>query len=132
MVVYIQIYAGLSEDAVKMLVKERHIVGIGLDTASVDPGSSKVSIIHFTSKVFLLSRIILNLTSMIRNYCFSLQTFPAHVLLAKEQIFSLENVANLRTLITDTEGTCSLRLFVLPLNIVGGTGAPTRILAYCK
>lgn len=38
------ICAGLSEDAVKMLIKERQIIGIGLDTSSVDPGSSKVGI----------------------------------------------------------------------------------------
>lgn len=43
------ICAGLSEDAVKMLIEQRQILGIGLDTPSVDPGSSKVSIIS-TSK----------------------------------------------------------------------------------
>ncbi|KAJ6635474.1 Isatin hydrolase [Pseudolycoriella hygida] len=92
-------FPGLSENATKMLVEERQIIGIGLDTSSVDLGSTK--------------------------------TFPVHVFLAQEQIFSLENVANLRTLIEGANG-CSLRLFILPLNIVGGTGAPTRILAYCQ
>ncbi|XP_037041195.1 isatin hydrolase-like isoform X2 [Bradysia coprophila] len=85
---------------VEMLIKARQINGIGLDTASVDPGAN--------------------------------QAFSTHVLLAKEQIFSLENVANLRTLLSETKSNCSLRLFILPLNIVGGTGAPARILAYCE
>lgn len=38
---------GISEDAATFLAKERKIIGIGLDTASVDPGFSKVSITNY-------------------------------------------------------------------------------------
>lgn len=34
---------GLSADAAELLAKERQIIGVGLDTASVDPGINKVS-----------------------------------------------------------------------------------------
>jgi len=93
-------FPGISGDAAKFLAKDRKIIGIGLDTASIDHGSSVA--------------------------------FPAHVVLAKEQIYNLENVANLNTLASEIKEDCQLRLFVLPLKIVGGTGAPARILAYCK
>lgn len=61
-----------------------------------------------------------------------MQTFPAHLVLAVKQIFGIENVANLQLLINEAKEGCSLRLLILPLIIVGGTGAPARILGYCE
>lgn len=64
---------------------------------------------------------------------FLLQTHPAHVLMAEKQIYNLENVANLHLLLNAAKNNnCLIHLFVLPLKIVGGTGSPTRILAYCR
>lgn len=71
------------------------------------------------------------------------QTYPVHDFLASKQVYNLENVANLH-LLTDKqipiskwasnlEGNCiSLKFFVLPLKIIGGTGSPVRILSQCK
>lgn len=52
--------------------------------------------------------------------------------MADKQIYNLENVANLHLLLDATQNNCHIHLFVLPLKIVGGTGSPARILAYCK
>jgi len=89
-------FPGISLNAAKWLSNERNIVGIGIDTPSVDVGNDS--------------------------------TYPVHVFLAKKQIYNIENVANLHTL----DPTCSLHLLVLPIKIIGATGAPSRILAYCK
>lgn len=34
--------AGISEEAIKWLVEERQIVGVGIDTPSVDQGTNQV------------------------------------------------------------------------------------------
>ncbi|KAJ6648217.1 Kynurenine formamidase [Pseudolycoriella hygida] len=93
-------FPGISANLANWLVNKRHITGIGLDTASIDPGNSK--------------------------------SFPAHAILSKNQIYNLENVANLDSLLRAKRNDCALHLFVMPLKVTGGTGAPASILAYCK
>jgi len=88
-------FPGISEDAIKWLVEERQIVGIGLDTPSTDQGMD--------------------------------QRYPVHLFAASRQVYNLENVANLHQLLGYRRR--EIRIFVLPLKIVGGTGAPARILA---
>lgn len=39
-------FLGISENVARWLVNERQIIGIGLDTASIDPGNSKVLLFH--------------------------------------------------------------------------------------
>ncbi|OXA58660.1 Kynurenine formamidase [Folsomia candida] len=94
-------YLGIHPNAAKWLADERQIVGVGIDTPSVDLGNSK--------------------------------TFPVHIFLAERQIYNIENVANLHNLIQSSKNSsCELHLFVLPIKIVGATGAPARVLAFCK
>lgn len=62
-----------------------------------------------------------------------MKTYPVHVLFGERQIYNIENVANLHTLLGKTKSSqCQLQLFVLPIKIIGATGGPTRILGYCK
>lgn len=119
---------GISLNAAKWLVNERQIVGIGIDTPSVDVGSSQVNVwLYLILDFDLISDVPINATTI------NFQTFPVHVYLAGKEVYGIENVANLHNLINSGErSNCDLHLFVLPLKIIGGTGAPARILAYCK
>ena len=85
-------FPGVDPKAAEWLVANRNIVGLGVDTPSVDYGQSKL--------------------------------FQTHVTLFDANIFGLENVANLDKL--PKTGTI---LYVNPMKIKGGSGAPARILA---
>jgi kynurenine formamidase len=110
----------------KFLSDERQIVGIGIDTPSIDPGTSKV---HSVNLNFIRNKSAVCCRPVLMIFIYFAKTFPAHQLLAKKEVFNIENVANLHLIPIET---CDLRLFILPLKIVGGTGSPARILAYCN
>jgi kynurenine formamidase len=88
-------FPAISEGAARRLVVERGVVGIGVDTLSVDNGEAHDS--------------------------------PCHRLVHGAGAYILENLANLEQL-------PALGAFVViaPLPIVGGTGAPARVLAFCE
>jgi kynurenine formamidase len=88
-------FPGISEAAARRLVVDRGVVGIGVDTLSVDNGEARDS--------------------------------PCHRLVHGAGAYILENLANLEQL-------PALGAFVViaPLPIVGGTGAPARVLAFCE
>ncbi|KAL4711436.1 hypothetical protein ACJJTC_016190 [Scirpophaga incertulas] len=88
-------FPGLSLEVAEWIVSSyKNIVGIGVDVASVDPGSS------------------LN--------------FPVHKTFAKAGLYSVENI-KLNTKIPDY-GCLAL---VMPMKILRGSGAPTRLVAVC-
>jgi kynurenine formamidase len=87
-------FPAVSASAARLLVLERGVVGIGLDTLSADNGEAPDS--------------------------------PCHHTVHGAGGFILENLANLE--LVPEQGA-----FVLigPLPIVGGSGAPARVLAFC-
>ena len=115
----VHVIIGISENAMKWLGEERHIVGIGIDTPSVDQGSDEVRLSHFSCHINLIFQTIIH---------FLLQRYPVHLYAGPKQIYNLENVANLHLI----PAASHIKLFVLPLKITGGTGAPARILAAVK
>jgi kynurenine formamidase len=88
-------FPAVSADAARVLVRERGVVGIGLDTLSADNGEASDS--------------------------------PCHHLVHAAGGYILENLANLEQL--PARGAFVL---IAPLPIVGGTGAPARVLAFCE
>ncbi|GAF95176.1 unnamed protein product, partial [marine sediment metagenome] len=85
-------FPGFSTESVKFLVEERNIIGIAIDTPSIDYGKSK--------------------------------EFKVHQVLCGADKLALENIANLDKL-PPSEAT----LYVIPMLIKGGTGAPARVFA---
>lgn len=85
-------FPGLSAEATDFLIKERHVCGIGIDTAGIDGGASV--------------------------------TFAANKLMAENDCFHIENLANLHRLMPK-----DFILFVGAPAIEGGTGSPCRVLA---
>jgi len=85
-------FPGVSREAAEWLVA-RKVSGVGVDTASLDPGPSR--------------------------------DFMAHRILNGAGIYGLENVANLDQ-VPETGAT----LIALPMKIKGGSGGPTRIIAF--
>ncbi|ODM87755.1 Kynurenine formamidase [Orchesella cincta] len=98
-------FPGLSGDAAKWLLSERNIVGVGIDTASIDVGNYQGN----------------------NPIC--------HRLFGSNQVYMIENVANIDYLVKKMNAVshrrCNLHLFVLPIKS-NGTGGVSRILAYCK
>jgi kynurenine formamidase len=88
-------FPALSPGAASLLVLERGVVGIGVDTLSADNGEAASS--------------------------------PCHRLIHGAGGYILENLANLE-LVPD-HGAFVL---IAPLPIVGGTGSPARVLAFCN
>jgi kynurenine formamidase len=80
--------------AARLLVLERRVAGLGLDTLSADNGEAPES--------------------------------PCHRLVHGAGGFIIENLANLE--MVPEQGAFVL---IAPLPIVGGTGAPARVLAFC-
>jgi kynurenine formamidase len=106
-------FPGLSVSAAQWLYNERGIVGIGVDTASVDPGHSK----HFEAHQFLAARQVYNLENV------------AHLHLVRDRALKRTERDSYKS---STRDKCStFNFFVLPIKIEGGTGAPVRILAKC-
>ena len=52
------------------------------------------------------------------------QAFPAHKIFLKNNVFLLENVANLHAL-----PARGFQVYVVPFKVDKGTGAPTRVVA---
>ena len=84
--------SGLSRTAAQWLVDNRVVHGVGIDTASIDYGRSKL--------------------------------FHTHRILAKKNVFNLENV-NTKNLVDLAEGE-PLFLMVGPMKITTGSGSPVR------
>jgi len=85
-------YPGFSLEAAKFLVKTREVVGLGIDTMSVDIGAT--------------------------------ETYPVHLFTSRENVYHLENVANL-ALVPAAGAT----VVVAPIKLENGSGAPARVLA---
>ena len=85
-------FPGLSADAMEYLAKERRVVGVGIDTPSVDYGPST--------------------------------QFEAHRISMPLGVYHIENAARLTTL--PRKG---FTVIVAPIDIAGGSGGPTRLLA---
>jgi kynurenine formamidase len=85
-------FPGISVEAAALLSRERKVVGIGIDTPSVDYGPSVKFETHHT-------------------------TMPTNV-------YHVENAANLTRL--PSKG---FTVVVAPINLVGGSGGPTRLFA---
>ncbi|XP_071954156.1 isatin hydrolase-like [Antedon mediterranea] len=85
-------FPGFSTPAAEWLVENRNIVGVGVDTSSLDFGQST--------------------------------NFSSHVVFFEQNIFGLENVANL-----DKMPTTGSTIYALPMKIKDGSGAPVRIIA---
>jgi kynurenine formamidase len=88
-------YPGFSLETAKFLVKTRGVVGLGIDTMSVDIGATT--------------------------------TYPVHLFTSKENVYHLENVANL-ALVPPAGAT----VVVAPIKLENGSGGPARILALVK
>ena len=88
-------FPGYSPEAVEFLVKNREIIGIAIDTPSIDYGKSK--------------------------------DFLAHRILMAADKLALENIARL-----DELPATGATLFVIPMLIKDGTGAPARVFAYLE
>ena len=86
-------FPGLDPAAARWLVEQRAIKSIGIDTASIDYGQSRL--------------------------------FQSHVTLFQHDVPAMENVANL-----DRLPTSGATVIAMPMKIAGGSGAPTRILAF--
>lgn len=84
-------FPGLSEKAARYLITKK-IKGLGVDTASLDLGQSRL--------------------------------FPVHRALLGQNIYGLENLANL-----DQIKKRRFFIIVAPMKITGGTGGPTRVYA---
>lgn len=85
-------FPSLSADAATLLVS-RGVVGVGVDTASIDVGSST--------------------------------DFPVHKILSAAGVYGIENI-NANVLSLPASGAT---LFVMPMKIKGGSGAPARVVA---
>jgi kynurenine formamidase len=85
-------FPGLSVEAAAFLTKDRKVVGIGIDTPSVDHGPSARFEVHHT-------------------------TMP-------ENVYHVENARGLTEL--PAKG---FSVLVAPINLVGGSGGPTRFFA---
>jgi kynurenine formamidase len=85
-------FPGFSPESVEFLIKERKIIGIAIDTPSIDYGKSK--------------------------------DFKAHQILFGADKPALENIANL-----DKLPPSGAVLYVIPMLIKNGTGAPARVFA---
>ncbi|CAL8089093.1 unnamed protein product [Orchesella dallaii] len=98
-------FPGISGDAARWLVSERRVVGVGIDTASIDIGN-------------------------VRGH-----NHICHFIFCGNQVYLIENVANLDYLMGKMNAVshrqCNLHLFVLPMKS-NGTGGVARVLAYCK
>ena len=84
-------FPGIAAASAKVLL-QRRIRGVGIDTASIDPGQSTDFLVHRT--------------------------------LYGAGLYGLENIADLQKL-----PATGATLIALPMKIVGGTGAPVRIIA---
>lgn len=85
----------MSEEAAQWIVKTGKINGVGIDVASVDPGSS--------------------------------EDFRAHRILNENQIYIMENVKILSAL-----PARGFTIYVMPMYLKEGTGAPLRIFVNLK
>ena len=88
-------YPGYSVETVKFLVKTRAVVGLGIDTMSMDIGATT--------------------------------TYPVHHFTSKENVYHLENVANLA--LAPPSGAI---VVVAPIKLEHGSGGPVRVLALVK
>lgn len=88
-------FPGFALDTVKFLVQARKIVGLGIDTLSVDCGASK--------------------------------DYPIHHFTARNNVYHLENVANL-----GQAPEAGGMVVVGPAKLEGGSGGPVRILVLLK
>ncbi|MFZ3209936.1 MAG: cyclase family protein [Terriglobales bacterium] len=88
-------FPGFALETVKFLVQARNLVGIGIDTLSVDYGPSK--------------------------------DFPVHHFTAKNNVYHLENVANLQ--MAPEAGAI---VVAAPAKLEGGSGGPVRIFVLLK
>ncbi len=88
-------YPGFSLEAAKFLVKSRDVVGLGIDTMSVEKGETT--------------------------------TYPIHLFTSSENVYHLENLANLALL----PATGAI-VVVAPIKLEKGSGAPARVLALLK
>lgn len=90
------LFPGISKEAAEWLGNSTaDIVGVGVDTPSVDPGYANI--------------------------------YPTHQVLGKHQMYGLENVKLIESL--PAKG---FKLFVMPMYIKTGTGAPLRLIAEVK
>lgn len=85
-------FPGISTEAARYLARDRKVVGIGIDTPSVDHGPSV--------------------------------KFETHNVTMPLNIYHIENAANLTKL-----PARGFTVVVAPVNIVGGSGGPTRVFA---
>jgi kynurenine formamidase len=85
-------YPGFSLEAAQFLVKSRGVVGLGIDTMSVDIGATT--------------------------------TYPVHLFTSKENLYHLENVANLATV-----PASGATIIVAPIKLENGSGGPVRLFA---
>ena len=88
-------FPAISEAAARLLIQERGVVGLGVDTLSADNGEANNS--------------------------------PCHRLVHGAGAYIVENLANL-----DLLPARGAFVVIAPLPIVGGTGAPARVLAFCE
>src|SRR5581483_5294122 len=88
-------YPGYSLEAAKFLVKTRDVVGLGIDTMSVDKGATT--------------------------------TYPVHQFTSREDVYHLENVANLA--LVPPVGTT---VVVAPIKLENGSGGPARVFVLVK
>lgn len=85
-------YPGFSLEVAEFLVTNRDVVGLGIDTMSVDIGATA--------------------------------TYPVHLFTSKENVYHLENVANLS--LVPPSGAM---VVVAPIKLENGSGGPVRLLA---
>jgi len=88
-------FPAVSREAARLLIEDRGVVGIGVDTLSADNGEAINS--------------------------------PCHHVVHGAGGYILENLANLEQL-----PVYGAFVLIAPLPIVGGTGAPARVLAFCE
>jgi kynurenine formamidase len=88
-------YPGFSLAAAQFLVKTREVVGLGIDTMSVDIGATA--------------------------------TYPVHLFTSKENVYHVENVANL----SQVPPTGAI-VVVAPIKLENGSGGPARVLALVR
>ncbi len=89
-------FPGFGNDAVTWLIENRDIVGIAVDTPSLDPGN-----------IWVLARF-----------------YPVHVTTGENNVYGIENLKD----------SCKIpargaTVYVSPMKITDGSGAPTRIIA---
>ena len=85
-------FPSYGKEAAELLVKERRVAGIGIDTASIDYGPSS--------------------------------DFVVHQVAMAENVFGLENLANLEDV-----PEAGAWIVALPMKIGGGSGGPLRAIA---